>query len=106
MWDLDRPNCYEHYNPFTGAASVYRGIDDYQHSWVADLIIQYACGVRVHEHEIVIDPIPMDLDYFELRGVRVGDIDLSVRLDGGFVTVTANDQLRLARFGETIVIPR
>ena len=43
---------------------------------------------------------------FELRGVRVGDIDLSVRLDGGFVTVTANDQLRLARFGETIVIPR
>ncbi|MBK8645454.1 MAG: hypothetical protein IPN16_02710 [Gemmatimonadetes bacterium] len=104
--DLDRPNCYEHYNPFTGAASVYRGIDDYQHSWVADLIIQFACGVRVHEHEIVIDPIPMDLDYFELRGVRVGDIDLSVRLDGGFVTVTANDQLRLARFGETIVIPR
>jgi hypothetical protein len=94
--DLDRPNCYEHYNPFTGAASVYRGIDDYQHSWVADLIIQ-CVGVRVHEHEIG-RPIPMDLDYFELRGVRAA-IDLSVRLDGGFVTVTANDAL--ARFGET-----
>lgn len=104
--NLDRPNCYEHYNPFTGAASVYRGIDDYQHSWVADLIVQYACGVRVHEHEIVIDPLPMELDFFELRDVRIGDIDLSVRLDGGYLTVTANDQLHMARFGETIVIPR
>jgi glycogen debranching enzyme len=30
--DLARPNCFEHYNPFTGQACVYRGIDDYQHS--------------------------------------------------------------------------
>jgi hypothetical protein len=104
--DLDRPNCFEHYNPFTGAASVYRGIDDYQHSWVADLIIQYACGVRPGAQEIVIDPLPMALDFFELRGVRVGEVDLSVRLDGGFVTVTANDQLHMARLGDPIVIPR
>ena len=26
--NLERPNCYEHYNPNTGAASVYRGIND------------------------------------------------------------------------------
>src|SRR5690606_16295198 len=32
--DLARPNCFEHYNPFTGHACEYRGIDDYQHSWV------------------------------------------------------------------------
>jgi len=104
--DLDRPNCFEHYNPFTGAASVYRGIDDYQHSWVADLIIQYACGVRVRDDAIVIDPIPMELESFELRGVRAAGVDLTVRLDGGYVTVTANDQLRMARLGEPIVIPR
>ena len=104
--DLSRPNCYEHYNPFTGAASVYRGIDDYQHSWVADLIIQYACGVRVAEHEIVIDPLPMDLDSFELRGVRVGDLELGVRLDAGHLTVTANEHLHMARWGEPIVITR
>jgi hypothetical protein len=73
---------------------------------VADLIIQYACGVRVHDHQIVIDPLPMELDFFELRDVRIGDTDLSVRLDGGYLTVTANDQLHMARFGETIVIPR
>ncbi|MEP7384253.1 MAG: trehalase family glycosidase, partial [Gemmatimonadota bacterium] len=81
--DVGRPNCFEHYNPFTGAASVYRGIDDYQHSWVADLIIQYACGVRVATDAVVIDPLPMGLEFFELRGVQVGELELSVRLDNG-----------------------
>ena len=38
--DLARPNCFEHYNPYTGHASVYRGIDDYQHSGVLDLLIR------------------------------------------------------------------
>jgi hypothetical protein len=104
--DLARPNCFEHYNPYTGAASIYRGIDDYQHSWVADLVIQYACGVRVSDDAITIDPLPMGLDFFELRDVRVGDLDLSVRLDGGYVTVTANDQLQMAKFGEPVVIAR
>lgn len=104
--DVGRPNCFEHYNPFTGAASVYRGIDDYQHSWVADLIIQYACGVRVGRDAVVIDPLPMALDFFELRGVRVGDLDIGVRLDGGYLTVTANDALHQVPFGERLVIPR
>lgn len=104
--DIDRPNCFEHYNPCTGAASVYRGIDDYQHSWVADLIIQFACGVRVGEQEIVVDPLPMGQEFFELRGARVGSIELGVRLDNGFVTVTANDALHMAPLGEPIIIPR
>jgi hypothetical protein len=104
--DLHRPNCHEHYNPFSGAASVYRGIDDYQHSWVADLIIQYACGVRPTVTEIVIDPLPMGIEFFELRGLRVGEVDLSVRLDGGYVTVTADAELRMGRLGEPIVIAR
>ncbi len=104
--DVGRPNCFEHYNPFTGAASTYRGIDDYQHSWVVDLIIQYACGVRVAHDRVVIDPIPMGLDFFELRRLQVGALELGVRLDGGYVTVTANDELHQAPLGEPIVIPR
>ncbi|MEO7963320.1 MAG: hypothetical protein ABIT38_05350, partial [Gemmatimonadaceae bacterium] len=103
---LARPNCYEHYNPHTGAASVYRGIDDYQHSWVVDLIIQYACGVRVRDDAIIVDPMPMGLDHFELRGVTVAGMDLEVRLDGAHVTVTAGDRLITGQFGEPIVIPR
>jgi len=30
--DFTRPNCFEHYNPHTGTAGEYRGIDDYMHT--------------------------------------------------------------------------
>jgi hypothetical protein len=104
--DLERPNCYEHYNPLTGAASVYRGIDDYQHSWVADLIIQYVAGVRVSEAAITIDPLPCDLESFALTGVRVDGTELSVSAEGGLVTATMRGATHLGRIGEPIVIPR
>lgn len=104
--DLARPNCFEHYNPFTGAASVYRGIDDYQHSWVVDLIVQYACGVRVHEHEVVIDPLPMGLSWFALHGVRVAGREFSVQLARGMVHVTVDGVAHAAPLGEPIVVRR
>jgi len=74
--DPRRPNCFEHYNPLTGTPSVYRGIDDYQHSWVADLIISYVCGVRTDAEGLVIDPFPFGLarasiDDVMVRGHRV-----------------------------------
>ncbi|MBC7895001.1 MAG: hypothetical protein H7066_06295, partial [Cytophagaceae bacterium] len=104
--NLERANCYEHYNPNTGTASVYRGIDDYQHSWVVDLIIRYCAGLQVTREAIVIDPLPLDVETFELRNVRIDDHDVSVRLDAGFVTVTIGDALHMAPFGERLTIPR
>ncbi len=104
--DLARPNCFEHYNPQTGAASMYRGIDDYQHSWVADLIIQYVCGVRVIDGTVVVDPMPMALDRFHLRGVHVAGLELEVRLDGNHVTVTAGDRLLTGVLGQPIIVSR
>jgi hypothetical protein len=67
--DPARPNCFEHYNPFTGKPSIYRGIDDYQHSWVNDLIIKYVCGVRPEEFSVTIDPFP-----FGLKRVLIDDV--------------------------------
>jgi hypothetical protein len=67
--DPARPNCFEHYNPFTGQPSTYRGIDDYQHSWVNDLIIKYVCGIRPEETRVIIDPFP-----FGLKHVLVDDV--------------------------------
>ena len=74
--DVRRPNCFEHYNPMTGTPSVYRGIDDYQHSWVNDLIIKYVCGIRPEEFSVVIDPFPFNfkrvfIDDVLIRGRRV-----------------------------------
>ena len=61
--DLARPNCFEHYNPFTGEPCVYRGIDDYQHSYVNDLLIRGFLGLDVREDNaghalITLDPLP------------------------------------------------
>lgn len=89
--DVRRPNCFEHYNPETGKASVYRGIDDYQHSWVVDLLIKYVAGIQPEANKVVIDPFPFGLEHFELRDARVRGhrIDVvkdergfRVRLDG------------------------
>ena len=89
--DPSRPNCFEHYNPSTGSPSLYRGIDDYMHSWVNDLIIRYVCGVRPEEHRIVIDPFPFGLQHLHLgnlliRGRRLevegNDRGFTVRCDG------------------------
>jgi hypothetical protein len=70
--DVERPNCFEHYNPITGTPSDYRGIDDYQHSWVADLIIKYVCGIRPadpSEKLLVVDPLPFNLGSFSIENV-------------------------------------
>jgi hypothetical protein len=41
-----------------------------------------------------------------LRNLRIGDLDLAVRLDGGFLTVTVNDELRMGRLGSPMTIQR
>ena len=68
--DLQRPNCYEHYNPETGQPSLYRGFDDYQHSWVNDLIVKYVAGFRPTGGDaFVIDPLPFGLKSLGLSGL-------------------------------------
>jgi hypothetical protein len=79
--DINRPNCFEHYNPMTGAPCEYRGIDDYQHSWVVDLIIKYVCGIRpvdANEKTLIIDPLPFNLESFSISNVRYQGRDVKV----------------------------
>jgi hypothetical protein len=69
--DPERPNCFEHYNPITGEPSAYRGIDDYQHSRVVDLIIRHVAGLEPRDDDLlVVDPLDLDLREFELRQVH------------------------------------
>jgi hypothetical protein len=60
--DVRYPNCYEHYHPLSGWPCVYRGVNDYQHSWVVDLIIKYVVGLRpLLDGRVVIDPFPFEI---------------------------------------------
>jgi hypothetical protein len=90
--DLARPTSYEYYNPLTGAAPFFRGTDDYMHSWIADLLIQFVAGLQPEDGRLVVQPLPFDLDTFRLEDARVQgrrvDVDwqrgqgLVVRVDG------------------------
>ncbi len=66
--DPNRPNSYEHYNPTTGLASTYRGVDDYMHSWINDLIIKYVCGF---ESDCIASEC--GLEWFEIASVPSKD---------------------------------
>ena len=90
--DPARPNCFEHYNPVTGQPSVYRGIDDYQHSWVVDLIITYVCGIRPEEKGITIDPFPFGLRQSVCSDMMVRGRRLRVQLTGKKFSVWVDEE--------------
>ena len=99
--DVKRPNCFEHYNPRTGKPSLYRGIDDYQHSWIVDLIIRHAAGVQPEPGPrggVVIDPLPFDIEQLNLQRVPVRGHLIGLRWgygDGFVVTVDGKVRARL-----------
>jgi len=79
--DPARPNCYEHYNPDSGTPSLYRGFDDYQHSWVNDLIVKYVAGFRPAAGDgFVADPFPFGLESLHLSGLpfRGRQVELAI----------------------------
>ena len=78
--DPERPNCFEHYNPMSGRPSEYRGIDDYQHSWIVDLIIKYVCGIRPAGNEVIFDPFPFGLEHVLIDDVIVTGRNLKVEI--------------------------
>lgn len=91
--DATHPNTYEHYHPYHGTASYYRGIDDYMHSYLIDLIIRFAAGLQPQpDGSLVVHPLPLDLDHFTLtdapyRGQMIGvrytrEGGLTVAVDG------------------------
>ena len=80
--DPERPNCFEHYNPHTGRACHFRGIDDYQHSWVLDLLARGIAGLHVDADGIEVRPLPHGLEHVSMGPVAARGREVSVELDG------------------------
>lgn len=101
--DPERPNCFEHYNPFTGAPCAYRGIDDYQHSWVVDLLVKYLVGLQPNGGDtLVLDPLPFEVNRFAMEGIRYRGHTVDVRWDratGYAVWVDGIERARLPERG-------
>ncbi|MFI4860811.1 MAG: MGH1-like glycoside hydrolase domain-containing protein [Phycisphaerales bacterium JB063] len=105
--DLARPNCFEHYNPFTGQPCEYRGIDDYQHSWVVDLVITGMMGVSVRADRaggatLTLDPLPGVLPQAEIHSVWVRGRSLTVHREGTAYWAELDGQRQASTIGQPI----
>lgn len=105
----ERPTCYEHYSPVTGWPSVYRGIDDYQHSWINDLIVRWAAGFRPLYDDggpgFVVDPLPLRIRQLRLEGLPFRGARVTVELDGARIRVEVDDVFRAeSRSGEAVEV--
>lgn len=103
--DLGRANCHEHYNPFGGQASAYRGVDDHLLSWVNDLIIRYVMGIRPHARGVRVDPFPFGLELASIEEVRVRGQSLAVHITGNLVRVLADGVERQSELGVAVEVP-
>jgi hypothetical protein len=102
--DPERPNSFEHYNPLTGHACVFRGIDDYQHSWVLDLLLRGVTGVEPTPEGLRIDPLPMGLEDAHVRA-RMRGRTVAVWVSGDSVSVDAWGTEWTSTVGEPILVP-
>jgi hypothetical protein len=103
--DINRPNCFEHYNPQTGHPSAYRGIDDYQHSWVLDLIIRGVAGLEPRSDHILIDPLPLDVNEVQLLGATIRGNRVDIVRHGQEIEVTVNCSTHTTTVGNPLTIP-
>lgn len=86
--DFNRPNCFEHYHPYYGRACVYRGIDDYQHSWVVDLILKYVVGISINpKGKILLNPFDFGLDYLNVENLFIAGKKYSIKMKNNFYEI-------------------
>ena len=90
--DPQLPNCYEHYNPNTGKPSVFRGIDDYQHSWIVDLMLKYVAGIRVLENKLMVEPFPFRLRWLLIEDMVINGHRVKIHRQGKNFSVWVDDK--------------
>ena len=100
--DLRRPVSSGDFNPLTGEASAALEARSDQRSWLADLLVRVAAGVRPHAGGITVDPFPLGVERLELAGLRVRGRTLDVRVDAAGVTVTVDGVVHAAPGGSAI----
>ncbi len=103
--DPARPNCFEHYNPHTGRACHFRGIDDYQHSWILDLLARGFAGLHVFASGIEVRPLPDGPARVSLGPVIARGRTLHVEVEPGRVSVAVDGERFDGPRGEPLRVP-
>ena len=97
--DPDRPNSFEHYSPITGRPCVWRGLDDYQHSWINDLIIRWIVGFRPAADGFIVDPLPAGIEYLALDGLTFRGRRVDIEIDGAAIRASVDGAPRSSSSG-------
>jgi len=102
----DRPNAFEHYHPVTGRPSRYRGIDDYQHCWINDLIVSHLLGVLPHgDTGLTIHPLSLGVTAADITGLRVAGHGVGVTVARGTFRVRVDGRgAGRGRVGEPLTV--
>ena len=111
--DPERPNTFEHYHPYTGRPCFYRGIDDYMHSWLADLIVRYAVGLQPPLLELQMGdltlthhPLDLGLQHLKCTGIPYRGRNIDVELADGQAKITVDGRIAAeGPWGEPLDIP-
>ena len=103
--DPSRPNCFEHYHPHTGRACHFRGIDDYQHSWILDLLARGFAGLHVDASGIEVRPLPNGPARVSLGPVVARGRTVCVDVEPGRVTATVDGERLEGPRGEALRVP-
>jgi len=102
----DRPNAFEHYHPLTGRPSRYRGIDDYQHCWINDLIVSHLLGVLPHgDTGLTVHPLSLGVTAAGITGLRVAGHRIDVTIARGMFRVRVDGRgAGHGRVGEPLTV--
>ena len=103
--DPSRPNCFEHYNPHTGRACHFRGIDDYQHSWILDLLARGFAGLHLDASGIEVRPLPGGPARVSLGPVVARGRSVSVEVEPRRVSATVDGERLEGPRGEALRVP-
>ena len=103
--DPSRPNCFEHYNPHTGQACHFRGIDDYQHSWILDLLARGFAGLHLDASGIEVRPLPGGPARVSLGPVVARGRTVSVDVEPRRVGATVDGERLEGPRGEALRVP-
>ena len=103
--DPSRPNCFEHYNPHTGRACHFRGIDDYQHSWILDLLARGFAGLHLDGSGIEVWPLPGGPARVSLGPVVARGRTVCVDVEPRRVSATVDGKRLEGPRGEALRVP-
>ena len=103
--DPSRPNCFEHYHPHTGRACHFRGIDDYQHSWILDLLARGFAGLHLDASGIEVRPLPGGPARVSLGPVVARGRTVSVDVEPRRVSATVDGERLEGPRGEALRVP-